>query len=137
MGKLSDAAELKEALEWAENTAFQRLENLTSLADKLATLSAGVVALAASFIGKEPCGWLADWALRLSYLGFIACILGFMLIRTGILSIQGRLLKSACLTLSKPRVVWLHDWRFVRGQPLLIGGFTLGTLGLALFGLLK
>lgn len=131
-GKMEHALE---TLEWVQQVSFERLSGRLDLADKLSTLSAGMIALSASLIANS--GGLAGWFLRISYLGLAACLLGFLLIRLGIQSIQGRLLKSAGVTKSTPAVAWLDDWRFIWGNRLLVSGFAAGTIFLAIYGLAK
>jgi hypothetical protein len=130
-----EAEELNKALEWMRRAAPARLDGLLAFAEKLATLAAAIVAVGASFLGGAS--GPAQWLLRGSYLGFMACVLGFLLIRVAVISIQGRLIRSAGDTKRVPRVEWLADRRFTVGNHLLTWGFSLGVVLLALFALFK
>ena len=115
----------------------ERMKTLYSLADRLATLASGALALTVTFLhGHQPQSEVSLWCIRLSWIGFTATVAGFLLIHVAKIWMHSDLIRrmqaedSAIVKSNPPRY-------FHVGLYLLIGGFSLGILFLALFGVLQ
>jgi hypothetical protein len=113
----------------------KRLDAMYQLSDKLATLASGALALTITFAhGTAPIHGCAFWFLRISWLGFIATVAGFVLIFCARIRLHKDLadkLKTedgAFITSELP-------WYFKTGVRLL-WGFGVGLLSLAIYGAL-
>lgn len=114
----------------------KRMDAIYQLSDKLATLASGALAITVTFTqGAASTYGCAVWFLRASWFGFIATVAGFFLIHhTKIwmhkdLADKIKVQDDLFITSRPPR--YFHIGRY-----LLIVGFWIGLLSLALFGAL-
>lgn len=120
--------------EVASQQLEKRLDALYQLADRLATLSAGALALTVTF-RKDLGGSSSEhlWALKTSWVGFILAVIGFLLVYLGRVEIHRRLAENA-ITSSSAYAKALPPWYAKVGKILLVVGFLAGLLLLAFFG---
>jgi len=101
------------------------------LADRLATLASGALALTVTF-RSDLAGQAHLLILKLSWIGFILTIIGFLLVFLGKIEMHKR---TVLAMVAKPGIavirqpLWMHFGRWC-----LIGGFLFGMICLAVFG---
>jgi hypothetical protein len=123
---------------WIENALKQKdkqVEALYLLADRLATLSAGALALTVTFRGDLAKPNPHVWLLKASWLGFILAILGFVIISKAKIDFHCDAFEK--MSTSSPNQLVMNlpwRWYFHFGRYLLFGGFFAGIILLALYG---
>jgi hypothetical protein len=112
----------------------KRMDSMYELADRLATLASGALALSVTFSSAQAAqGSIASWMLRISRFGFIATVGGFLLIHVAKIEMHKRLFdeiraKESLDVSAAPRPY------FHVGRHLLVWGFSIGLVFLAFFG---
>jgi hypothetical protein len=118
-------------------TFKEKMDALYSLAQHIATLSSGVLAVSVTFIqvgiGKCP---VAMWFLRGAWAGFILAVVGFVLIHLARIGSYDAVLDSVRGGHGLPPTV-APPWYFHVGRHSLIWGFLSGLLLLAVFGAIQ
>lgn len=116
------------------NAFKEKMNAFYNLAQHIATLSSGVLAVSVTFIkiGIDKCP-VAMWFLRGAWVGFILAVVGFVLIHLARIASYDSVLDSVREGRGCPPTV-SPPWYFHIGRHLLIWGFLSGLLLLAVFG---
>lgn len=114
----------------------KRMDAFYHLADRLATLASGALALSVTFTrGTLPHSGFAVWCLRISWLGFLCTVAGFLLIHLAQIWIYQDFINKVRAEQPPPPTL-TPPYYFHIGRYLLIIGFSTGLVFLALFGVL-
>jgi hypothetical protein len=114
----------------------ERMTTIYHLADRIATLSTGVLAFTVAFVKNAvpPATSSEQWSLKVSWFCFLVAIIGFVLIYLGKSSLEGRVLKTLRAGGSGTRTI-TPPWYFHFGRWFLAIGFLAGIVCLAIHGL--
>jgi hypothetical protein len=119
------------------NAFKEKMAAFYRLAEHIATLSSGALALSVTFakggIDKSPCSL---WCLRGAWFGFILAAAGFVLIHLARIASYDTVLDRVRKGLGLPPTV-APRWYFYIGRHLLIWGFLCGLFLLALYGVFQ
>lgn len=117
--------------------AFEaKMEAFYHLGQHVATLASGALAVTVTFItviGKTP---VSIWILRSGWLCFVFAVVGFILIHMAKVESYDIVLDSVREGRGLPITV-SPKWYFHLGRWLLIGGFLLGLILLAVYGAIQ
>ena len=116
------------------NAFKEKMAAFYRLAEHIATLSSGALALSVTFAksGIDKCP-VAFWFLRGAWFGFILAVVGFVLIHVANIASYDVALDSVRAGRGLPRTV-APRWYFHVGRYLLIWGFICGLSLLAFYG---
>jgi hypothetical protein len=119
------------------NAFKEKMNALYHLAQHIATLSSGALAISVTFTktGIDKCP-IALWFLRGAWIGFILAVFGFVLIHLARIASYDAFLDNMRAGKGVPSTV-VPPWYFHIGRHLLIVGFIFGLLFLAIFGMLQ
>jgi hypothetical protein len=117
------------------NACKEMMDTMYQLADRLATLASGALALSVTFTrGALPHAGCAVWFLRISWVSFLCTFAGYILIHLAKISVYQNFLddiRSGAPTAPSNMEPPTH---FHVGRYLLLLGFSSGLIFLALFG---
>ena len=113
------------------NAFKEKMNALYDLAQHIATLASGVLAVSVTFIKDK--GPISVWFLRGAWAGLILAVIGFVLIHLARIASYDSVLDSVRSGQGCPPTV-SPPWYFHIGRQLLIWGFLGGLFLLAVFG---
>jgi len=117
----------------ASEQTQKRMDALFQLADKLATMATGALALTVTFRRDMSAPTNSMWVLKASWVAFIITVIGFLLVYWGRIALHKRLTREAIRS-ERPYVIASFPWYARIGQFLLIMSFLAGLGLLAFYG---